>query len=376
MKHVLITGSEGFIGKNLREHLYERKDIKVLLFDKEQQISDLQELVAQSDIIFHLAGVNRPQDPLEFNTGNTGLTSQLLSMIESNISLSKRKIPIVFTSSTQASLENPYGTSKNRSEKIVFDYAKKSGSEVHVFRLPNVFGKWCRPNYNSVVATFCYNIVHDLPIQIHDPKAPLTLVYIDDVIQQFVRIIDGHACEHDTDGYARVLTTYTTTVGEIADQIISYKQSRENMITEPVGTGFFRALYSTYLSYLPKESFSYPVREHRDSRGVFVEMLKTKDSGQFSFFTAHPGITRGGHYHHSKTEKFLVLKGEAKFRFQHILTGEMHEIITKGDHPVIVDTVPGWIHDISNIGNDDLIVMLWANEMFDCDHPDTYSRPL
>jgi UDP-2-acetamido-2,6-beta-L-arabino-hexul-4-ose reductase len=376
MKNVLITGSEGFIGRNLRQHLSERADIQLMLFDREQHISELSSMVGEADVIFHLAGINRPKDPSEFVSGNVELTSELLSLIESQINAKNHKIPLVLTSSIQASVDNAYGNSKRNAEELVFEFSERTDCEVFVFRLPNVFGKWCRPNYNSAVATFCHNIARDMTIQINDPNASLHLIYIDDLVSHFIRILDGLSCERDSFGFVKLETIYSTTVGEVASMIESFKQSRATMITERVGVGLMRALHATYLSYLPKESFSYAVPRHGDARGLFVEMLKTKDSGQFSFFTAHPGITRGGHYHHSKTEKFLVIKGSAKFKFEHVMSGETHEIITDGTQSQIVETVPGWSHDITNIGQDELIVMLWANEIFDRDNPDTYARPL
>lgn len=258
------------------------------------------------------------------------------------------------------------------------DYAGSGnrGVPVHVFRLPNVFGKWCKPNYNSAVATFCHNIARDLPIQVNDPAAPLTLVYVDDVVERFIELMDGADAMVDGDGFATVAQQYATTVGELAAQIQAFKDSRDTLMTARVGTGWIRALYATYVSYLPVEAFTYAVPQHGDPRGVFVEMLKTPDCGQFSFFTAHPGITRGGHYHHTKTEKFLVIKGQACFKFRHMQTGQVHELVTCGDQAEIVETVPGWTHDITNIGSDEMIVMLWANEVFDRVRPDTFACPL
>ncbi|MDP3707186.1 MAG: capsular polysaccharide biosynthesis protein CapF, partial [Polaromonas sp.] len=247
---------------------------------------------------------------------------------------------------------------------------------VHIFRLTNVFGKWCKPNYNSAVATFCHNIARDLPIHVNDPAAPVTLVYVDDVIERFVQLMDGADAAVDADGFATVAPQYTTTVGELARQIQSFKDSRATLMTERVGTGLVRAMYATYVSYLPVELFAYAVPQHGDPRGVFVEMLKTPDAGQFSYFTAYPGITRGGHYHHSKTEKFLVIKGQARFKLRHMQTGQAHELVITGDKPEIVETVPGWTHDITNIGADEMIVMLWANEVFDRARPDTFACPL
>jgi UDP-2-acetamido-2,6-beta-L-arabino-hexul-4-ose reductase len=245
-----------------------------------------------------------------------------------------------------------------------------------VFRLPNVFGKLGRPNHNSAVATFCHNIARDLPIEIRDPAAPLLLVYIDDVIGRFIELMYGAAAAEDADGYETIAPQYSTTVGEVASLIHSFRDSRQNLTIESVGTGLVRALYSTYVSYLPPAAFAYAVPQHADQRGAFVEMLKTRDSGQFSYFSAYPGVTRGGHYHHSKTEKFMVVKGRARFKFRHMQTGEAHELITSADKPEIVDTAPGWAHDITNIGDDEMIVILWANEVFDHMHPDTYAAEL
>ena len=255
-------------------------------------------------------------------------------------------------------------------------FTARTGAVAHLFRLPNVFGKWCRPNYNSAVATFCHNIARGLPIQINDPAAPVTLVYVDDVVERFIELMDGADAAVDAEGFATVTPQYTTTVGELARLIETFRASRDTLVTERVGTGLVRALYSTYVSYLPPELFAYTVPMHGDARGVFVEMLKTPDCGQFSFFTAHPGITRGGHYHHTKTEKFLVIKGEARFKFRHMQTGETHELVTSGAKAEIVETVPGWTHDITNIGSDEMVVMLWANEVFDRAKPDTYACPL
>ena len=373
---VLITGSGGFVGKNLQLHLAERKDVQVVCFTREHSAEQLPALLDGVDFVFHLAGVNRPQDPQEFATGNAELTQSLCRAVGDVAKATGKKVPIVYTSSTQAGRDNPYGNSKRGAEEALQAAAASLGIPVHVFRLPNVFGKWCRPNYNSAVATFCHNIARDLPIQVNDPAAPVTLVYVDDVIERFVQLMDGADATVDADGFATVTPQYTTTVGELARQIQSFKDSRNTLMTDRVGTGLVRALYSTYVSYLPPESFAYTVPQHGDARGVFVEMLKTPDAGQFSFFTAHPGITRGGHYHHSKTEKFLVIKGQARFKFRHMQTGEAHELVTAGDKSEIVETVPGWTHDITNIGTEEMVVMLWANEVFDRARPDTFACPL
>jgi UDP-2-acetamido-2,6-beta-L-arabino-hexul-4-ose reductase len=366
---VLITGADGFIGKNLIAHLRERGDVEVLSFTRGDDASLLYSLMLEVDFVFHLAGVNRPQNPQEFQSGNTDLTQALCDAIKA----SNKRLPVVYTSSSQAEHDNPYGSSKRGAEEALLELAGTCGTAVHLFRLPNVFGKWARPNYNSVVATFCHNITRDLPIQINDPQARINLVYIDDVVNHFIDVMGGKLAGEP---FVSVAPQYSIAIGELAEQLYSFRDSRKSMITDPVGTGLVRALYSTYLSYLPPERFTYEVPKYGDQRGVFVEVLKTKDSGQFSYFTAHPGITRGGHYHHSKTEKFLVIKGKACFRFRHIVSGEFYELFTDGEQPEIVETVPGWTHDITNVGDDEMVVMLWANEIFDREHPDTFTRPV
>jgi UDP-2-acetamido-2,6-beta-L-arabino-hexul-4-ose reductase len=366
---VLITGAQGFVGKNLNAHLQERQDVEVLQFSRDDSISALKEMLLQADFVFHLAGVNRPQNPDEFKIGNTELTRAVCD----GIIASGRKIPVLYTSSIQAELDNVYGVSKLAAEHALVELEAVHGVPVNIFRLPNVFGKWARPNYNSAVATFCNNIARYQSIQINSPDTAITLVYIDDVISSFIAVMDGKLSGNP---FVEVTPAYEITVGSLAAQLLAFRDSRETLITEAVGTGLVRALYSTYLSYVPPERFTYEVPKYGDPRGVFVEMLKTPDAGQFSYFTAHSGVTRGGHYHHSKTEKFLVIKGEACFRFRHIVSGEFYELFTTGERPEIVETVPGWTHDITNVGLDEMIVMLWANEIFDREHPDTYALPV
>lgn len=361
--NVLVTGAGGFIGKNCLIHLNENRNYHVLTYLHGESKTALIEKVAQSDFIVHLAGVNRPQNTSEFTEGNIDLTSSLCEAVK----LSGRLIPIIYTSSIQAELDNDYGRSKRGAEEALQQLADETKNPIYIYRLPNVFGKWCRPNYNSAVATFCYNITHHLPIQINDPGSIINLVYIDDVIADFLNVI----CQRPPSGVRSIETVYQITVGELAEQLHTFKQSRVSLLTEPVGTGLIRALYSTYISYLNPDDFAYPLTQYEDPRGVFVEVLKTKDSGQFSYFTAPAGVTRGGHYHHTKTEKFVVLKGEARFGFKHIETGEVATIFTSGKVPQVVETVPGWSHDITNVGSEEMMVMLWANEIFDREHPDT-----
>jgi UDP-2-acetamido-2,6-beta-L-arabino-hexul-4-ose reductase len=366
---VLITGSDGFIGKNLLARFAELGEIEAITFSRQNSENELPALVATADAIVHLAGINRPPSPEDFRLGNTGLTTTLCQILEE----SGRNIPVIFSSSTQAAADNPYGSSKREAEDALWHYAEQTDASVYSYRLPNVFGKWCKPNYNSAVATFCHNIANGLPITVNDPTVPLTLVYVDDVINDFIQVLKEQP-SITPKVFCTVTPEYTATVGELAQQIEGFRNSRTTLITPRVGTGLLRALYSTYVSYLPTSAFSYRVPQYGDERGVFVEMLKTQDSGQFSFFTAHPGVTRGGHYHHIKTEKFLVIKGKARFGFRHILTDETFELHTSGEQPQIVETIPGWAHDITNTGAEEMIVMLWANEIFDREHPDTYAH--
>jgi len=365
---ILVTGANGFIGKNLVVRLKELANITVSTFVRGDDAALLPRLVSQVDAVVHLAGENRPADEASFSRVNSGLTSALCDAIRQAFQSTGRYIPLVLASSIQAERDNSYGRSKLAAEEAVQSLGKETGNPCVIFRLPGVFGKWCNPNYNSVVATFCHNVARDLPIQINDPTASLQLVYVDDVVTALLAALKDpeFGCVH-----AQVSPEYTTTLGELAKRISVFDDCRSTLMTERVGTGFVRALYATYISYLPNDKFSYQVSQHADPRGVFVEMLKTPDSGQFSYFTAHPGVTRGGHYHHTKTEKFLVIKGKALFRFRHLLTNELVELQTSGGTPQVVDTIPGWTHDITNVGDDEMVVMLWANENFDREKPDT-----
>jgi UDP-2-acetamido-2,6-beta-L-arabino-hexul-4-ose reductase len=362
--NIVVTGANGFIGKNLLVFLDEAGFDSITTITRDDSNDEILSKVATADFIFHLAGINRPKSVDEFKVGNTDLTA----LIVNHLILLDKKTPIVLSSSIQAELDNPYGISKAAAEDVLNIYEERTGADVYIYRLPNVFGKWCRPNYNSAIATFCYNTLNNLPIVINNAEAELNLVYIDDVCKQFVRLLD---CSIVHNGCCNISPIYKVTVGEVATLLGKFKESRISLITEKVGSEFVRVLYSTYLSYLEPSQFAYSVTQHSDERGTFVEMLKTKDSGQFSFFTAHVGITRGGHYHHSKTEKFLVIKGKALFKFKHIVTDEFYELVVDGDESSIVETAPGWSHDVTNIGNEELVVMLWANEIFDRNNPDT-----
>ena len=367
--HVLVTGANGFIGKNFVVRLGELPGFSVSTFVRGDDVATLPALMAQVDSVVHLAGENRPQDENAFAEVNAGLTVTICDAIRSEFAQTGRRLSLLLASSTQAQIDNAYGLSKLAAEKSVQALAADVGCPVAVFRLPGVFGKWSRPQYNSVVATFCHNIARGIPIQINDPSASLRLVYVDDVVNSF---LDTLALPSPGISTGLVQPEYVTTIAQLADQIKAFNACRgKSLQTERVGAGFVRALYATYLSFMPTKDFTYKVPQYQDPRGRFVEILKTPDSGQFSYFTALPGITRGGHYHHTKSEKFVVMKGDALFRFRHLLTHELFELNTSGDEPQVVDTIPGWSHDITNVGDGELVVMLWANENFDVQKPDT-----
>ena len=375
---VLITGAGGFVGKNLKLRLDCCEDIEVVSFTRSNTVKELCELVSCVDVIIHLAGVNRPKQQEEFESGNLGFTETLIDAV-----ISSQKItPIIYTSSIQAESDNPYGRSKRLSEVRLLSLNEDFGNPVYIFRLPNVFGKFCRPDYNSVVATFCYRISRYLPIEITNEDAQVNLIYVDDLLDNLISLLDSITNSLISDGtppesgFISLEPVYLKSVGSIADELYKFRESRKSLITQPVGSGFIRKLYSTYISYYSPNVFSYELTKHEDARGVFVEILKTKDSGQFSFFTAYPGVTRGGHYHHSKNEKFLVVKGNALFRFRNVATDEYFELFTSSELPKIVETVPGWAHDITNVGDQEMLVFLWANEIFNRDKPDTISFPM
>ncbi len=363
MKKIIVTGANGFIGKNLTLRLRELGH-EVLAVHRDTADSLLSSYCEQADFIFHLAGINRPKNVVEFTSGNVGLTEKLTAILSGL----NKKTPLLFTSSSQAILDNDYGRSKRAAEEVLTTFSQVHQAPVWSIRLPNVFGKWCRPNYNSAIATFCYNIANDLPITVNDPAVMLSLTYIDDVITDFISYLDAPA-----EGFQSVEAScvYQVTLGEVVEHIYSFKNSRTSLISPPVGTGLVRALYATYLSHLAPDQFAYTVPTYGDDRGVFAEILKTPEHGQFSFFTAGPNITRGGHYHHTKNEKFIVLQGQARFGFKHMVTQEQVTREVSGKHIEVVETIPGWSHDITNIGDSELIVMLWANEIFDRSAPDT-----
>lgn len=366
MKTVLITGSNGFVGKNLVAALSRREDVILTGFDIDSDSATLSSLVCEADIIFHLAGVNRPQHEDEFRTGNTGLTQTVISHLAEN----GKAPPLVITSSTQAVLDNPYGVSKRLAEDAVFAYGRETGAPVYVFRLTNAFGKWSRPNYNSVVSTFCHNIANGLPISISDPARQVELVYIDDIIAAFVGILDDRAPASNT--CLTVGPTYTVTLGELADKVQQLQDVRGTLVIPDLSDEFTRKLHATFLSYLAKDNFSYPLDIKTDNRGSLAELIKSEQFGQMFVSSTHGGITRGNHYHDTKIEKFCVLQGRAVIRFRHIFSDEVIEYHVSGEKWEVVDIPPGYTHHIENLGDGEMIVLFWANQIFKPETPDTF----
>lgn len=360
---VLVTGAGGFLGQNLRLGLEERGH-EVLPFTRESGLEMLTALVAGADAVVHLAGANRPPTPDGFDTDNAALAQRLAEAVRAR---GGSRLPLVFASSRQALSDNPYGRSKRAAEEALAQVADVA--DVMIFRLPNVFGKWARPFYNSAVATFCHQAARGEPLTIHDPAAPLSLVYVDDVVAAM-----ADALAHPAQGlsFPEVAPCHETSVGEVAALVEEMAKGREALRVADTGNGLGRALYATLLSHLPHDRFAYDVPAYGDPRGRFVEAVKTPAAGQMSYFTQVPGVERGGHYHHSKSEKFLVVKGRARFRFRHLMTGERVEVEAEATSPRIVDTIPGWAHDVVNLGDEELIVLIWANEVFDRERPDTY----
>jgi UDP-2-acetamido-2,6-beta-L-arabino-hexul-4-ose reductase len=361
---ILITGSDGFIAKNLIEHLKRDENIKLYLFSKNDSMDILKAYIKEVDFIFHLAGVNRPDNIGEFYEGNSGLTKTIIDILINE----EKSTPILLSSSTQSDLDNDYGKSKLEAEKLFLNYSKQTNAKIFIYKLPNVFGKWSKPNYNSVISTWCYNIANDLDIQVNNADAQLNLVYVDDVVKSFIKKLDIKSDEY----YYNIDSVYKQTLGEISKLLYQFKDNRKTLIIPNVASGFERALYSTYLSYLSTDNFSYNLKGHKDDRGTFVEILKTLDSGQFSLSTTAPGIMRGNHYHHTKNEKFLVVKGKATIEFRHIVTNEISSYKVSDEKMEVVEMIPGYTHNIKNTGDEEMILFLWANETFDQDNPDTY----
>ncbi len=365
--NVLVTGSGGFIGKNLIERLQRIEDLHILTLEKSDSYDTLQRRVSDADFIFHLAGVNRPETAEEFYRGNRDLTGKIVEILSE-----KRKVtPVLMSSSIQVDRDNDYGKSKLEAEKLLDKYSQTSGATVYIYRLPNVFGKWSRPNYNTVIATWCHNIIRGLPINITDRNIKLSLVYIDDVVDHFSRHLDENGVKGVQ--YPDISPIYEKSLGDIYELLQKFKKSRETLLVPRVGRGFERALYATYLSFLPKDSFSYSLKGHEDERGTFYEFLKTVDSGQFSISTTAPGVTRGNHYHNTKNEKFLVVKGKASIKMRDIFSDEVVEYRASEEKMEVFEMIPGYTHDITNIGDDEMILLIWSNEIYNPENPDTYS---
>lgn len=377
---ILVTGARGFVGRNLvsqlrnirdgkiKNHVLSGTDLEILEYDVDTDPSLLDGYCRQADFVFNLAGVNRPKDQAEFMKGNFGFASTLLDTLKKH----GNACPVMISSSTQAALDNPYGESKRAGEELMFGYALETGAKVLVYRFPNVFGKWCRPNYNSAVATFCHNIAHGLPIQVNDPNVVMHLVYIDDVVEELIGALNG--LEHRQGDYCEVPVVHTVTLGRIVELLYSFKESRNTLGVPDLGDAFTKKLYSTYLSYLPEDAFGYPLKMNVDARGSFTEIIRTPDRGQFSVNISKPRIAKGNHWHHTKNEKFLVVSGKGVIRFRNMSDpdGKVLEYFVSGDKLEVIDIPTGYTHNIENLGDTDMVTFMWCNECFDPERPDTY----
>jgi len=364
---VLVTGSKGFIGKNLIIALKRLNNIELFEYDIDSPPHLLMQGLACSDVIFHLAGVNRPLDESEFIISNTDFTRKICMELKK-----QGKNPLlVFSSSIQAELKNPYGISKKKAEEVILNYEKESSNSVAIFRLPGVFGKWCKPDYNSVVATFCHHLARDEPISISSPSHEIELVYIDDVVSTFVDILRENLPIKDSFFY-KIDPSYRVTLSSLATTLKEFRQSRSTLQVPDFSSSLKRKLFATYLSYLPPDNFAYNLSKHKDNRGELAELLKSDSFGQIFISRTMPGITRGNHYHDTKIEKFVVVEGEAVIRFRHVLSEEIIEYKVSSDDLCVVDIPPGYSHSIKNIGKHDLVVLFWANQIFQSDNPDTY----
>ncbi len=376
---ILVTGAKGFVGKNLVAQFNNIKDGKarcygdlkvdaVYEYDIDSTIEELDAFCKDCDFVFNLAGVNRPQNQEEFMQGNFGFASTLLDTLKKY----DNKCPIMISSSTQAALDNPYGESKRAGEKLMFEYSQETGAKVLVYRFPNLFGKWCRPNYNSAVATFCNNIANDLPIQVNDPKVVLNLVYIDDLVEEMIVALKGE--EHRKEEFCEVPIVHTIALGEIVDLLYGFKQQPQSLIVPEIpNNSFAKKLYSTYLSYLPKEKVAFPLKMNIDDRGSFTELLKSKNVGQVSVNISKPGITKGQHWHNSKWEFFIVVSGHGLIQERKIGTDEVIEFEVSGDKIEAIHMLPGYTHNIINLSEtENLVTVMWANEEFDANKPDTF----
>ena len=380
---ILVTGANGFVGRNFvsqlenigsgkaRNYAIAGEELRVLCYDVDSDPAVLEEYCRRADFVFNLAGVNRPEDPSEFMKGNFGFASLLLDTLKK----CGNSCPVMISSSTQAALDNPYGESKRAGEELLFEYGRETGAKVLVYRFPNVFGKWCRPNYNSAVATFCHNIAHGLPIRVNDPSVVMHLVYIDDVVDELIGALSGD--EHRAGAFCEVPVVHEITLGGIVDLLYSFRDMQQDLEVPDLGDAFAKKLYSTYLSYLPKERFCYPLKMNVDNRGSFTEIIRTPDRGQFSVNISKPGITKGEHWHHTKNEKFVVVSGHGLVQLRKIGTDEVINFEVSGEKMEVVEMIPGYTHNIINLSDtEDLVTFMWANEAFNPERPDTYFEPV
>lgn len=364
--NILVTGGNGFLGRNLIAQLNNEGFTNVTNYTLDHSATDLEKFAKDCDFVYHLAGVNRPKNDEEFYEGNTNLTEQLINALERN----NKKVPVLITSSIQAELDNPYGDSKKKGEELVFDYGERNDIDVMVYRLKNLYGKWSKPNYNSVVATFCYNLSREIPIQINNPDVEITLSYVDDVVKEFIRAMKSAPQKNGE--YCVVTDEVTLTLGELATKLQQFNENRQTLVMPSLKSRFDRNLYATYLSYLAEDNFSYKLKKNTDNRGWLAEFIKSEDNGQIFISTTKSGITRGNHWHNTKVEKFLVIQGQAVIKFRHIFSDEVIEYAVTGDNLEVVDIPAGYTHSITNTGSEDIITLFWACEIFDQDNPDTY----
>ena len=368
---ILLTGAKGFVGKNLSLELKNRGYTDLYLYDLDSDPSVLSDYCRDCDFVFHLAGVNRPKQVSEFKTGNVDFTAKLLACLDAH----RNPCPVMLSSSSQAALDNPYGLSKQEGEKLVRVHAEKHQTQAYIYRFPNIFGKWCRPNYNSAVATFCYNISRNIDIQVNDREVIMNLVYIDDVVDELIEALEQR--EHRNGDFCFVPAVYNRRLGDIVDLLYLFRSPRRERSLPDMSDAFTKKLYATYLSYLPKDGFSYPLSMHIDERGSFTEFIRTPTRGQFSVNITKPGITKGNHWHHTKNEKFLVVSGKGVIRFRNMdagdeAAGEIISYYVSGEKLEVVDIPVGYTHNIENLGDTDMVTFMWSNEIFDPIHPDTY----
>ena len=363
---ILVTGAKGFVGKNLTIALRLSGESDIYEYDADSTKADLDDFCSECEFVFHLAGVNRPEDEREFTAGNVGFTSELLDCLKRH----DNKAPVLAASSVQAEIDNPYGRSKKAMEDLLFEYEKKTGVAVYIYRLPNLFGKWCKPNYNSAVATFCHNIANGLAITVSDPDAEITLAYIDDVCADFISIISGGGIKDGN--FFKISVACKAKLGEITELLYSFRDHRKTLQIPDMSDPFVKKLYATYISYLPDGGFSYPLKSNTNDKGSFTEFIRMPDSGQVSVNVSKPGSVKGNHWHQTKTEKFLVVAGRGVIRLRQINDGRIAEYFVDENKPQVVDIPPGYVHSTENLGEKDMVTIMWANETFDPDNADTF----